>query len=85
MSLLLLQGCVWHGHTCQTDRKKKVPNTRKAMEYAYQDWLIRKSDLEGQGYNVVVKWECELRKELRNDLKMREYFDSRGAPQSLWM
>lgn len=69
------KGCVWHGHTCRKDIGRKVPCSNKTMEEAYQATLNRKSELEALGYQVVEKWECQLKRELNHNPEMARFFN----------
>lgn len=46
------------------------------MQELYEKTLQRCDYLRAQGYTVIEKWECELKKELAENHEMREYFDS---------
>uniref|UniRef100_A0A915II29 Uncharacterized protein n=1 Tax=Romanomermis culicivorax TaxID=13658 RepID=A0A915II29_ROMCU len=55
----------WHGcPTCIPKRFHTIADGRKAEE-AFQATIKRKKFLEGKGYTLTEKWECELRKELK--------------------
>jgi len=66
-TVLFIHGCFWHGHTgC---RYFVVPKTRT-------DWWVKKINtnssndeknilrLQQEGWEVIVVWECSLKKEL---------------------
>ena len=45
------------------------------MEQLYED-TIRKIDyLEARGFEVIQKWECELKKEMKEDEDLKRYID----------
>ena len=45
------------------------------MAELYED-TIRKIDyLEARGFEVVQKWECELKKEMKEDEELKRYID----------
>ena len=45
------------------------------MEELYED-TIRKIDyLDARGFEVVQKWECELKKEMKEDEDLKRYID----------
>lgn len=59
-----VRGCFWHGHTCQGDR---TPKTRSEF-WASKIQINRERDarnaaaLRRQGWNVLVIWECEVKR-----------------------
>jgi len=60
------QGCWWHGcPTCLKKRNETVLDKEQSAEEAFQATIDRRKFLEGQGYTVVEKWECALKKELK--------------------
>ena len=45
------------------------------MEELYED-TVRKADyLEARGFEVVQKWECQLKKEMKEDEDLKRYID----------
>ncbi|XP_028517608.1 uncharacterized protein LOC110247906 [Exaiptasia diaphana] len=67
-------GDFWHGCKCFA-RGTKNPINGKTMQELYKETLQRRDYLIRQGYKVVEKWECELKKELSEDPEIKEYFD----------
>lgn len=62
-SVVLVQGCFWHGHHCKT----KMPSTRAAwwaakIEANRQRDVRTKAALKALGWRVHEIWECDLRK-----------------------
>ncbi len=62
-TVLFIHGCFWHGHNCRRGKRKP------AIRVAYWEAKVRKNrerdehhlrNLQDQGWNVVVVWECEL-------------------------
>ena len=49
--------------------------SQKTMEQLYKDTLKKVNYLESHGFVVVQKWECELKKELKEDEEMKQFFD----------
>ena len=45
------------------------------MEELYIETLKKVNYLENHGFEVVQKWECELKKELEEDEEMKRFFD----------
>ena len=48
---------------------------QELMEQRYNNTLKKVNYLESHGFVVVQKWECELKKELREDEEMKRFFD----------
>jgi len=68
-------GCVFHGcPSCFPDRNKMVPGSNKTMGEVYQHTVDREQYMLFRGFNLVTKWECELRRDLRMDFEMKDYF-----------
>ena len=51
------------------------PVSQKTMEQLYNDTMKKVSYLKDQGFLVVQKWGCELKKELEEDEEMKRVFD----------
>ena len=51
------------------------PTSQKTMEQLYKDTMKKVNYLENHGFEVVQKWECELKKELKEDEEMKQFFD----------
>ncbi|MCP4474190.1 MAG: hypothetical protein GY821_06415 [Gammaproteobacteria bacterium] len=45
------------------------------MDDVFQGTVQRRLQLESRGLKVVEKWECQLRKELKADPEMADFFD----------
>jgi DNA mismatch endonuclease (patch repair protein) len=62
--IILVQGCFWHGHTCQLASKPKSNESYWSLKI--QTNRTRDSrNLEAlfsQGWKVLELWECEIRK-----------------------
>ena len=50
------------------------PVNQKTMEQLYNDTMKKVKYLKDQGFRVVQKWGCELKKELEEDEEMRQLF-----------
>ena len=48
---------------------------QEMMEQRYSNTLKKVNYLESHGFVVVQKWECELKKELKEDEEMKRFFD----------
>ena len=51
------------------------PISQKTMEQLYKDTLKKVNYLKDQGFQVVQKWGCELKKELKEDEELNQLFD----------
>ena len=60
---------------CYKDGDVVNPISQKTMEQLYKDTVKKVNYLEGHGFEVVQKWQCELEKELKEDEEMRQFFD----------
>lgn len=62
-TIIFVHGCFWHGHN--NCKASKLPETRKDFwKKKISDNIIRDlkniRELEKQGWNVIVVWECEI-------------------------
>ena len=74
MSLFFL-GCP----ECYTKRDTKNPGAdNKPMEQLYQDTKTKVKYLKDQGFEVVEKWGCAFKKELKQDEEMKQFMKDRG-------
>ncbi len=60
--------------TCY-DRCTVNPVSGKTMQNLYEDTVRKVCYLKEQGLNIVEMWECDLKKELEEDERMRCYFE----------
>ena len=51
------------------------PISQKTMEQLYKDTLKKVMYLKDQGFQVVQKWGCELKKELKEDEGLKQFFE----------
>ena len=51
------------------------PVSQKTMEQLYNDTLRKVKYLKDQGFQVVQKWGCELKKELEEDEQLNQFFE----------
>ena len=74
MSLFLL-GCP----ECYPKRDTKNPGAdNKSMEQLYQDTQKKVKYLKDQGFEVVEKWGCAFKKELKQDEGMKQFMEDQG-------
>ena len=67
---ITLLGCP----TCY-DRCTVNPVNRRTMRDLYLDTIRKVCYLKEQGFNVVEMWECDLKRELKEDEEIRSYFE----------
>ena len=68
---------------CYKDRDTTNPISQKTMEELYIDTKKKVKFLKDQGFRVVQKWGCELKKELEEDEEMNQFFDQNQIIDSL--
>ena len=71
MSFFSFLGCP----ECFPDRDRVNPYNEKKMEELYEDTVRKVDHLEDRGFEVVQKWECELKKEMEEDEELKRYID----------
>ena len=69
-TVVFINGCFWHGH--ENCKLSKLPETNtdfwKAKILSNKDRDKRTIDkLTSEGWNVIVIWQCELKKNLMSD------------------
>jgi DNA mismatch endonuclease (patch repair protein) len=75
-TIVFVNGCFWHSHS--NCRESSIPETNR--EY-WEPKLKRTQErdknniysLEKNGWNVIVVWECELKKAVRDERLARLY------------
>lgn len=73
--IVLVQGCFWHGHTCQLASKPKSNQaywTPKIQNNQARD-KRNLAALENQGWKVLELWECEVRRFTGLQERLREF------------
>lgn len=74
-NIFQFNGCFWHGHDkCYEDRNTINPVNGMSMHDLYQRTLAHTRRLINAGYTVIEKWECEFRKEMKEDPELREAY-----------
>lgn len=71
-SIVFVHGCFWHGHNCPAG---KLPETRKNFwKEKINDNIKRdkrnKLELEQQGWNVFIIWQCELKNQRIKEIRL---------------
>ena len=51
------------------------PISQKTIEQLYKDTMRKVNYLKDQGFQVVQKWGCELKKELGEDEELNQFFE----------
>ena len=51
------------------------PVSERTMQDLYVDTVRKMHYLREQGFNVVEMWECDLKRELKDNEEMRSYFE----------
>lgn len=70
---IFIHGCFWHGH----DAGCRYSHVSKSRTEYWSEKISRTkmrdkqhiADLEASGWNVLVIWECEVRKDLQQAIK----------------
>lgn len=68
-TVIFVNGCFWHKHDCprfvwpESNKDYWIPKILRNTERDKEIYNI----LEGQGWRVLVVWECELKKKVRED------------------
>ena len=80
MSLYFLLGCP----ECYKKRDTQNPGAdKKPMEQLYQDTKKKVKYLKDQGFEVVEKWGCVFKKELKQDEGMKQFMKDHGFIEPL--
>ena len=71
-TVIFVHGCFWHGH--ENCRKSHLPKSnidfwKEKIKRNKQRFEEVSRQLEKQGWNVVVIWECEIREHFENTMK----------------
>ena len=72
-TVVFVNGCFWHGHSCKRTSMPKSNKDfwRKKISTTIKRDRINQEKLKEMGWNVLVIWECQLKKERRD--KSLEY------------
>ena len=63
-TVIFINGCYWHRHDCKKGRSMPSSNIefwQKKFETNVERDIKNISELERQGWNVIIAWECELK------------------------
>ena len=70
-----VHGCFWHGCPKCYVRDTVNPVKDKTMQELHHCTVAKSEYLKCQGYNVVEIWECDVKRELKQNEEMKYYFD----------
>lgn len=78
-TVVFVNGCFWHGH--QGCKYFVIPETRqdfwvKKISKTAEDDFRNEEILKSAGYQVIVIWECELRKKSERSLTFQKLKES---------
>ena len=62
-TVIFIHGCFWHGHSC---KRGALPNTNAVFWETKIEGNVERdkrdiAELEKQGWEVIVIWQCEIR------------------------
>ena len=63
-TVVFVHGCFWHGHACKRTKmpKSRVDYWAEKIEGNRRRDARKRRKLKSLGWNVVVVWECELKR-----------------------
>jgi DNA mismatch endonuclease (patch repair protein) len=72
-SVIFIHGCFWHGHTC---KRGVLPETNFEFWKTKIGGNVERdkrniTELENQGWNVIVIWQCEIRTSLLRENRLQ--------------
>lgn len=79
-------GCYYHGHTKCLPYRRDEPindNILDTLNTRYESTTIKIERLQACGHKVIVQWECDFRKELELNKKMKEELDTDSVLNTL--
>lgn len=79
--IVLVQGCFWHGHTCQLASKPKSNRTYWQSKIAMNQSRDRRNiaALRRAGWQILELWECDIRAGHRIEQRLRRFMRTRAA------
>ncbi|MBQ2661180.1 MAG: DNA mismatch endonuclease Vsr [Clostridia bacterium] len=68
-TVVFVNGCFWHMHGCSRSRlpRSNQEYWKPKIERNIERDADNKRKLEADGWKVLIIWECELKKSVRND------------------
>ena len=77
-TIIFINGCFWHGHTCK--RASLPKNNHSFWEEKIAKNKIRDIEniqaLEEMGWHVIIVWQCELLNIMKRETKLEEIVNS---------
>ena len=70
-TVIFVNGCFWHMHKgCKQGRlpKSNVDFWKEKMERNAANDLLHQEQLQSMGWNVIVLWECELKRDFEKTM-----------------
>lgn len=80
-TVIFVNGCFWHKHDCTrfvwpaSNQEYWIPKILRNVERDKENYQI----LENSGWRVLVVWECELKKKVRDDTLKKLYQDIKNG------
>lgn len=68
-TIIFVNGCFWHMHGCSRSRlpRSNQEYWKPKIERNIQRDAVNQQKLETDGWNVIVVWECELKKRVAEE------------------
>ena len=67
-------GCSWHGcPSCFPLDRNMSMRGGKTLNQVYNETLLKEKRLQEMGYNVMTKWSCHFKKEVRQDKELEDF------------
>jgi len=75
--VVFVHGCFWHGHGCAKGRlpKSRLDYWRAKIEANVDRDRTKIEQLEAQGWNVAVVWQCETAQRDALASRLKEFLD----------
>ena len=73
-TVILVNGCFWHGHECQNNRQRPSTNAtfwKEKIDRNRERDARNQALLQAAGWHVIVVWECQLSPK-RREATLRE-------------
>lgn len=82
--IIFVHGCFWHGHNCKAGLKRPKTNeeywsSKLARNYARD--AENQTLLRAQGWDVLIVWECDLKRPDDLAIAIRRFLDDVGERQ----
>ena len=85
-TVVMVQGCFWHGHSCRKGQKRPASNqefwNRKLDGNMARD-IANQAKLRELGWTVFVIWECSLNEGMTSLLEHLQVLRSKSASRNL--